>query len=526
MDINKLIQGKKGKTLKELGSTTRNLSLDMTEGCSLRCKYCFQDFNGGKKREERKLTEEIMKQQVDWLFKDETSGTVEEVNQAGGLSFEPWGGEPFHNFEMIKKTYEYFVQKSQETGKKIGHIGGTSNGVEWTEENLKWCQERNITWLLSLDGIKEIHDKYRVTPTGQGSFDIIDKNIDLYKKIYGRAPSVRMSLHPDYIPYIKKSYEYIFGKGINDYFFSPVFEQNWTEDSYKELEEQLVELYEQIIVNYKNGFPRVQNKFVDDMIHYILEQERRGLNPDNLGEINDKSLHSLSRGMHLPKPCGQGTTYFGISVDGQIYVCHRFNKHGFEPDKYPFEKRFGWLGNVWEDIHNIELFNELKEWDVDDIEKCKTCKFKYYDKGSCYQSNYDTTGKIKGINEIGCKINEQLYKQQKRIIELFKQNGLFDYNTNNIVIPFETNMYNNQNQLKFDSCYCNSGQFVMNSVERLLNDRELTHQQSEEFKYVVIDAGIQILLNMYKDIMTEKLNKEREKQLQQKVQFNLDLIRK
>jgi uncharacterized protein len=86
---------------------------------------------------------------------------------------------------MIQKTYEYFVEKSKQTGKKIGHIGGTTNAVEFTRERLEWCAERNITWLISLDGVKEIHDKYRVLPNGKGSFDIIDKNIDLYKEVYG-----------------------------------------------------------------------------------------------------------------------------------------------------------------------------------------------------------------------------------------------------------------------------------------------------------------------------------------------------
>jgi len=64
-------------------------------------------------------------------------------------------------------------------------MGGTTNAVEFTEERLKWCSERNINWLVSLDGIKENHDKFRVTPTGAGSFDIVDRNIDLYKKVYG-----------------------------------------------------------------------------------------------------------------------------------------------------------------------------------------------------------------------------------------------------------------------------------------------------------------------------------------------------
>jgi len=34
-------EGKAGRSLKELNTHTLAISLDMTEGCSLRCKYCF-----------------------------------------------------------------------------------------------------------------------------------------------------------------------------------------------------------------------------------------------------------------------------------------------------------------------------------------------------------------------------------------------------------------------------------------------------------------------------------------------------
>jgi len=41
MSVDRYKTGKKGHSLKELGLHTLNLSIDMTEGCSLRCKYCF-----------------------------------------------------------------------------------------------------------------------------------------------------------------------------------------------------------------------------------------------------------------------------------------------------------------------------------------------------------------------------------------------------------------------------------------------------------------------------------------------------
>lgn len=525
MNLEKYKVGKKGKSLKELGQYTRNLSLDMTEGCSLRCKYCFADF-ASEKRENRVLTEEVMKAAVDWLFDDNTSGTVDEVNKSGGLGFEPWGGEPLHNWEMIKKSYEYFLKKSNETGKKVRHIGGTTNGVEFTEEKLKWLKDRNITWLISLDGIKENHDSQRVFPSGVGSFDVIDKNIDLYKKVFGYAPQVRMSLHPDYIKNLYKSYEYILGKGIKSYFFSPVFEANWTEDHYRELENQLVMLYEKLVLDYKNGFPKVDNKFIDEMIYYILTAKKMGVDLEKIeqtGEYN-KELNRLSRGMSLPKPCGAGTSYFGVSVEGQIFVCHRFNKHGLNIKKNPFDKRTGWMGNVWEGIHNKELFATLDTWDVKDLKHCEKCKLKYYCKGSCYASNYDNVGDIKGQNKKSCDVNNALYNAAIKIIDIFKQHGMYDFKNHEIIYN-----QNNRNQNSFkgkhgqniDKCMCNNATYYVRGIEELLSDE--TPENREDLKMQILDGGINVLLDMYQEIKENKLHKNPNKKTQnarKKIDFN------
>jgi len=96
-----------------------------------------------------------------------------------------------------------------------------------------------------------------------------------------------MSLHPDYIDNIIKSYEYIIGKGVSRYFFSPVFEADWNEESYRKLYENLVELYRLIIVNYKQGYPYVQNKFIDDMIGYILSAKAQNVDLDMIEKTGE-----------------------------------------------------------------------------------------------------------------------------------------------------------------------------------------------------------------------------------------------
>jgi len=48
-----------------------------------------------------------MKDVIDWIFDDKTSGNYNDINKNGGLLIEFWGGEPLHNWDMLVKTTEY-----------------------------------------------------------------------------------------------------------------------------------------------------------------------------------------------------------------------------------------------------------------------------------------------------------------------------------------------------------------------------------------------------------------------------------
>lgn len=124
----------------------RSMSIDLTEGCSLRCKYCFADLAAGKKAEKYKLSEDVMRAAVDWLFDDKTSGSKASL-KGRPLNIELWGGEPLHNWNILTKLVEYGEKKSKETGKKI-HFGGTTNVVEITEERMKYFKEHKINFLM------------------------------------------------------------------------------------------------------------------------------------------------------------------------------------------------------------------------------------------------------------------------------------------------------------------------------------------------------------------------------------------
>ena len=56
-----------------------------------------------------------------------------------------------------------------------------SNGVLITNEILDVCAEYNASVAISIDGPKEIHDKFRIGHKAEGTFDAVIKGIELLK---------------------------------------------------------------------------------------------------------------------------------------------------------------------------------------------------------------------------------------------------------------------------------------------------------------------------------------------------------
>ena len=495
-----------GKTFLELGTPVRNISIDLTEGCSLRCKYCFQDFLS-EKRENRKLTESMMKDIIDWYFDDKITGTQDEVNKTGGLGIELWGGEPMHNWEILVKLVEYQNEKSKITGKKIKY-GGTTNQVEFSKERLEFLYQNNVHLLISYDGYYNY--KYRIFPDGSGSSEIILKNIDLYYDVYKVPPQVRMSIHPDYVDTLYKSYEIILSKGIRSYFFSPVFEQEWKDEHLEIMKEQLIKIYKKEQRMIKFGFPPLKNKFIDEMIHLIVNSRKIGVDLDtevDTGNFTRENILKIQPNKST-RPCGQGTHYFGISVDGHIYVCHRFNKHNLDETKFPFEKRYGHMGDIYNNITNIELYNELLNWDVNDLEHCKKCKFKYICNGGCYQSNYDVSGNIKGKVEYQCKIKFALYEAQKEILNIYEELGIYDKQNNILKIndfQFKSKPYNFDKEFK--SCNCYSAAYLVKDVEDVLQNLKVDKEMKDDMKLKLAKQGIETAMAILEELDHPKKNK-------------------
>ncbi len=138
--------------------------------CNLDCSYCFY-------LEKEKLY--MDKEQ--WKMDDETLSLYVQQYieaQAGSeVQFSWQGGEPtLMGIEFFEKAVQLADKYS--AGKRISHSIQT-NGILIDD---KWCQffkQNNFLVGISIDGPKDLHDKYRVNRAQRGSFDKVVEAIKL-----------------------------------------------------------------------------------------------------------------------------------------------------------------------------------------------------------------------------------------------------------------------------------------------------------------------------------------------------------
>lgn len=167
----------------------KRVILELTENCNLRCKYCFNTI-GNRKRVHisRQMEDTTAFAAIDYYFKiykeifqslSASEKEIRSINTPPTLSW--WGGEPFLNFEVIKKSKEYFeCLPWDELGidKKTIRFSVVTNLTILTPEIMDFLIGNQIYLFVSIDGNQCLHDANRVFANGEGSFNIVKNNLD------------------------------------------------------------------------------------------------------------------------------------------------------------------------------------------------------------------------------------------------------------------------------------------------------------------------------------------------------------
>ncbi len=352
-----------GKLKEKTAGVVKALCLHVAHTCNLNCAYCFA--SQGKYHGDRAIMSfEVGKQAFDYLIKN--SGTRR------NLEVDFFGGEPLMNFDVVKQLVAYARQIEKEHNKNF-RFTLTTNGLLIDDDVIDFANKEMSNVVLSLDGRKEIHDRYRVDYSGNGSWDrIVPKFQQLVDAREGKNYYMRGTFthrNPDFLNDIKQMLDL----GFNELSMEPVVcapgdPAELTEEDLPIVLDQYEKLAELMLERNKQGKPFT-------FYHYMIDL------------TGGPCIYKRISG------CGSGTEYMAVTPWGDLYPCHQFVG----------DEKFR-LGDVWTGVTNTEIQSEFAACNVYAHEECKDCWARLYCSGGCAANAYHSTGSVTGVYEYGCKL--------------------------------------------------------------------------------------------------------------------------
>jgi uncharacterized protein len=162
--------------LREKVQSLPMMTLEVTQECNLRCKYCIYNncYEQFRPFTSHRMSWETAKKAIDYVY------SLVEHRTEKNFDIGFYGGEPLLNVPVIEQAVEY--------GKQIFKgwnltFSMTSNITALNKDIAKFLINNNIRLNVSLDGSKENHDAKRVFVNGQGTHDTVMKNLKMLKDL-------------------------------------------------------------------------------------------------------------------------------------------------------------------------------------------------------------------------------------------------------------------------------------------------------------------------------------------------------
>ncbi len=352
-----------GEQKRRSAGVVKALCLHVAHSCNLNCSYCFA--SQGKYHGERALMSfEVGKQALDFL--------VANSGHRRNLEVDFFGGEPLMNFDVVKQLVSYARSIEKEHQKNF-RFTLTTNGMLIDDDVIDFANREMSNVVLSLDGRKEVHDRFRVDYAGKGSWDrIVPKFQKLVaargnKNYYMRGTFTHAN--PDFL----KDIQQMLDLGFTELSMEPVVcaaddPSALTREDLPIVLEQYERLAELMIRRRREGRPFT-------FYHYMIDLK------------GGPCIYKRISG------CGSGTEYMAVTPWGDLYPCHQFVG----------EERFC-LGNVWDGVTNHACQAEFAACNVYAHPECADCWARLYCSGGCAANAYHATGSVTGVYQYGCEL--------------------------------------------------------------------------------------------------------------------------
>jgi uncharacterized protein len=389
MTDKKTIQFKDAHRISKVPKAFEIMAKPIGPVCNLDCTYCYYT-------EKKTLYPET----INFKMQDSTlelfvKHYIQE-QQSDIINFTWQGGEPcLLGIDYFKKAIAF--QKKHASNKKISNSFQT-NGTLLTNEWCKFFAQNNFLIGISIDGPKEIHDKYRNYSDGNPSFEIVMAGIKLLKK-HGCEFNTLTVVNNISSEYPLKIYHFLKEIGSEFMQFIPLVEREATNPNtnlklvspFYQDETKLTE-WSVKPLNYGKFLSTIYDDWVRNDIgkHYV--------------QIFDVTLANWigeSPGLCVfSETCGLSAV---IEHNGDVYSC----------DHFVYRENF--LGNIQN--HSLgQLINSEKQFKFG-LDKrdslptyCKNCDYRFACHGECPKHRFiKTPNGEQGLNYL-CAAYKHFFK--------------------------------------------------------------------------------------------------------------------
>jgi uncharacterized protein len=270
----------------------KNLILQISHACNLRCRYCSADFGryGGRFRS---MSPQTAARAVDFLF--EASGSPD-------LAITYFGGEPLLNLEAVLSSARHALGRAQREGKSVSlHL--VTNGVELQPQTLMRLDEMGFSLTVSMDGPKGCHDRCRPFPDGKGSHGTIARRLEIAGQMpIGSRVTVRGTFTRESAAFFPNVRYLARRRFSNNIAYEPVF----------------LPPADPLALRWRD-LPDIREAY-RELARFYVDRWRHG-DPFCLWDFDD-AIMQLVRAEPRRSRCGAGVATLAVTAEGDLYACH------------------------------------------------------------------------------------------------------------------------------------------------------------------------------------------------------------
>lgn len=344
--------------------------------CNIDCRYCFFLSKEALYPDERhRMSDATLEAYIRQLLE---SHRLPEVTVA-------WqGGEPtLMGLDFFRKAVE-LVDRHRRPGQRVEHTFQT-NGVALDDEWCAFLAANHFLVGLSVDGPRELHDAYRVTRGGQGTFDLVMKGLG-HLRAHRVEFNILCTVNAANQAHGRRVYQFFRDElGATWIQFIPIVERATTETldianrgwSADPRGKRLLYTQTGTLVTNRSVGARQYGQFLIDVFEEWVRRDVGKVYVQLFDVTLEAAFGRYKLCIHAPT-CGYGPA---LEYNGDLYACDHF-----------VEPRFR-LGNIHE-THMLEMVASTAQRKFGDDKRdtltrqCRQCEVRALCNGGCPKDRF------------------------------------------------------------------------------------------------------------------------------------------